>query len=184
MITNELVWTDNVYKIHGVTKATFKVSLENYLKLIHPDDKATFDQALKNAIEKKIPFGTSVRILTDNGIRWMTTSATIFYDKSGKALRMLGATSDITRQKQLDQEKSDFLSMASHELKTPLTSMKMFIDLLHRQLKSEEIDKPAYYVDRIRDQANRLSELTNDLLDVSRIETGKLKLQTGEIFHR
>lgn len=105
-----------------------------------------------------------------------------FSDKSPDDISTLKKQIDELKnnQKLLDQEKSDFLSMASHELKTPLTSMKMFIDLLTRQLRIEADDKPLYYLDRIKDQANRLSELTNDLLDVSRIETGKLKLNKEE----
>lgn len=79
---------------------------------------------------------------------------------------------DITHQKELEQQKDDFLSMASHELKTPITSLKMFIELLSKHRNSE---KTGYFIERIRDQANRLKELTNDLLDVSRIQTGKLR---------
>ncbi|CAN5166842.1 hypothetical protein BH09PAT1_BH09PAT1_4400 [soil metagenome] len=177
MQTNDLLWTDNVYTIHGVSKQTFHLSLENYLKLIHPGDLAIFEKTLQNSIENKSHFVVTVRVSSPEGQRWISTSAKIFYDK-GKAVRMLGATSDITKQRQLDQEKSDFLSMASHELKTPLTSMKMFIDLLARELTllDKTSIKPTYYAERIKDQANRLAELTNDLLDVSRIETGKLRL--------
>ncbi len=175
MTTDNLYWTDNVYKIHGVDKKAFKPNLKNYYKLIYPDDKKGFDAAVQNAIRDKKPFNHDMRIAGRDGTHWVTTSAIVFYDNKNMPTRMLGATSDITKQKQLDQEKSDFLSMASHELKTPLTSMKIFIDLLKRQqdLVSE---KDGYYIDRIKDQADRLAELTNDLLDVSRIETGKLKL--------
>lgn len=90
---------------------------------------------------------------------------------------MLGATSDVTKQKQLEQEKNDFLSMASHELKTPITSLKLFIDLLCREASKSDSEKIVTYAKRIQDQANRLMELTNDLLDVSKIETGKLLLK-------
>lgn len=176
MVSNKLLWTDNVYTIHGVSRDTFQVTLENYLKLIYPEDLPLFNQALKKSLKDKVPFSLSLRILTKDGIRWVATTARVFFDETGEAVRMLGATSDITRQKQLDQDKSDFLSMASHELKTPLTSMKMFIDLLNRQFEAGELDKNYYFLGRIKDQANRLSELINDLLDVSRIETGKLKL--------
>jgi len=175
MVNDKLYWTDNVYKIHGVDKESFRLTLKNYKELIHPDDKKNFEEAVLEAIRGKKAFNHDMRIVGKDGMHWISTSATVFYDKNNKPRRMLGATSDITKQKQLDQEKSDFLSMASHELKTPLTSMKIFIDLLKRQ-QTIDTEKGVYYVDRIKDQADRLGELTNDLLDVSRIETGKLKL--------
>jgi len=175
MVGDNLYWTENVYKIHGVEKSTFKSTFKNYMKLIHPDDKKSFGEAIQEVIREKKAFNHDMRIVGKNGIHWITTRATVFYDKDNNPIRMLGATSDITKQKQLDQEKSDFLSMASHELKTPLTSMKIFIDLFKRQ-QSINPEKGEYYMNRIKDQADRLAELTNDLLDVSRIETGKLKL--------
>jgi len=175
MVTDKIYWNDNVYKIHGIDKKTYTPTFSSYIKLIHPDDKRGFDEAIQKAIRDKKQFSYTMRLNGGNGLHWVSTTATVFYNNQNKPIRMLGATSDITKQKQLDQEKSDFLSMASHELKTPLTSMKIFIDLLKRQ-QSQQSEKGDYYVNRIKDQADRLGELTNDLLDVSRIETGKLRL--------
>ncbi len=174
---NILTWTDRVYDIHGVTKKNFKVTYENFSQLIHKEDKKSAQIKIQQSLKNKEPFEAEFRIVTPSGeIRWLTTRASISYDTDGKPLRMLGATSNITHQKQIEQDKSDFLSMASHELKTPLTSMKIFIELLDRHLALTDLEKPKYFIARIHDQANRLTELTNDLLDVSRIETGKLKL--------
>lgn len=171
-----LTWTDNLYSIHGVNKKKFDLNLDNFLKLIHPEDRSMFDDAIQKAISGKSTFDTQFRIVTSQGVeKWVSTKAVVTY-RGKKAIRMLGATLDISQQKQLEQDKNDFLSMASHELKTPLTSMKMFIDLLDRQLKKSDLETPIYYIKRIRDQADRLGELINDLLDVSRIETGKLRL--------
>jgi signal transduction histidine kinase len=67
--------------------------------------------------------------------------------------------------------------MASHELKTPVTSLKLFIELLTRELMPINSKKLESYITRIKHQSDRLAELTNDLLDVSRIQTGKLQLK-------
>lgn len=91
-----------------------------------------------------------------------------------KIIAVATTISDISQQKEIERQKDDFLSMASHELKTPITSLKMFVELLQKQLSIKNLDKASYFNARIRDQANRLKELTNDLLDVSRIQTGKL----------
>lgn len=174
---NKLTWTDNVYTIHDVSKNDFQVTYENFSKLIHPSDKEDAREKIMTSLKNKTPFQAEFRIITPKGeTRWVSTRASVTLDDKGNPIRMLGATSNITRQKQLDQEKSDFLSMASHELKTPLTSMKMFIELLNKHISRTDLEKPKYFVKRIIDQADRLTELTNDLLDVSRIETGKLRL--------
>ena len=64
--------------------------------------------------------------------------------------------------------------------KTPITSLKMFIDLQRQQLKEKNSGKAHYFNERIQDQANRLKELINDLLDVSSIQTNKLRFNKEE----
>jgi PAS domain S-box-containing protein len=114
----------------------------------------------------------------DGKIAYLQVSSSPIHNRKRKIIAAASIISDVTAQKDLERQKDDFLSMASHELKTPITSMKMFIDLLARQKNST---KSNYFVDRIRDQSNRLKELTNDLLDVSRIQTGKLRFNK-EVF--
>lgn len=174
---NILSWTENVYKIHGVSPKTFLVNFENFSRLIHPDDQEHVQRCIRESVEGDAPFQIEFRIITPAGdTRWIHTSAQIMHDREGNAARMLGATMDITARKELEQEKSDFLSMASHELKTPLTSLKIFVDLLESHMPQDSKTKMEYYLYRITEQMNRLGDLINDLLDVSRIETGKLKL--------
>lgn len=175
---NLLTWTDQVYKIHRVSKANFKPTVKNLLDLIYKEDREVVKEAIDQSLNNRTPYEINFRINTKDGqIRWVSTRAVVFCDSHGKPTRMLGATSDVTKQKQLEQEKNDFLSMASHELKTPITSLKLFIDLLCREASKSDSEKIVTYAKRIQDQANRLMELTNDLLDVSKIETGKLLLK-------
>ena len=71
------------------------------------------------------------------------------------------------------KRKDEFMSIASHELKTPLASMKAYVQLLGRSLEKDNLAKP--YVDRTLVQINKLNNLIVDLLDTSRIENGKMK---------
>lgn len=80
----------------------------------------------------------------------------------------------------MNKQKDNFISMASHELKTPLTSMSVYVDVLSRQLKNEN-SKSVSYLGKIKTQVERLNMLVNDLLDMSRIRTGKLVLHREEI---
>ena len=86
----------------------------------------------------------------------------------------IGFVLDISERKALDQRKDEFISMASHELKTPLTSLKGFLTLLQRRLRTEEHEKELYYLTRMNDQVEKLTKLINDLLDLSKMQTGQL----------
>lgn len=172
-----LTWTENVYKIHGVSPKHFSVNFESFINLIHPQDRGQVLKAVEESVQGTAPFMVEFRIITPKGdTRWIYTSARLMRNARGEAERMLGATIDITDRKELEQEKSDFMSMASHELKTPLTSIQIFVNLLESHLPEDSKEKVGYYLYRITEQMHRLADLINDLLDVSRIETGKLRL--------
>lgn len=88
---------------------------------------------------------------------------------------------DISREAQDDRAKSEFISNVSHELRTPMTSINGYATLLRQEAVGPLGEKQKYFLDIIRRNANRLSLLINDLLDVSRIESGKVKLVLKEV---
>jgi PAS domain S-box-containing protein len=83
---------------------------------------------------------------------------------------------DITERKELEQRKDDFIAIASHELKTPITSLKGFIQLLRKRLEKQVIKEPLAYLSPMEAQINKLTKLTADLLDVTKIQSGRLVL--------
>jgi len=84
---------------------------------------------------------------------------------------------DISERKELEQRKDDFISIASHELKTPITSMKVFTQILARRFEMKEDTQTLGLVNKVDIQLNKLIVLISDLLDVSRIHAGKLELR-------
>jgi signal transduction histidine kinase len=80
------------------------------------------------------------------------------------------------RLRELDELKSDFLGNVSHELRTPLASIKGYIDNLLDGVAGALADKPRRYLGRVRDNTDRLSRMVSDLLDLTRIEAGKIEL--------
>ena len=86
----------------------------------------------------------------------------------------MGFVLDISASKELDKRKDEFISMASHELKTPVTSLKGFLGLLQRRLTLQRDEKALHYLARMDAQVNRLTKLINDLLDLSKMQTGQL----------
>jgi signal transduction histidine kinase len=99
--------------------------------------------------------------------------------KEGEVVKWVGTFTDIEEQKQASKRKDEFLSIASHELKTPLTSIKAYVQLLDDILVEDF--KTKVFVDRALLQVNKLDGLINDLLDISKIENGKLKFDFTEI---
>ena len=108
-------------------------------------------------------------------------NATPIFGETGKVIAAALIFSDITQQKEMEQRKDDFVNMASHELKTPLTTMKIYSDLLGRKKKQyDKQDKKI--VQNIQLQIQRLQQVVNDLLDVSRLQTGKLGLSKENFY--
>ncbi len=87
--------------------------------------------------------------------------------------KWVGTFTDIEDQKQAVKRKDEFISIASHELKTPLTTIKAYVQLLDRSIGVE--DPTRTYVERALVQVQKLDNLIVDLLDLSKIESGKLK---------
>jgi signal transduction histidine kinase len=83
---------------------------------------------------------------------------------------------DITKEVEVDRMKSEFVSTVSHELRTPMTSIKGYADLILMGAAGPMTDPQNRYMQVIKSNADRLSMLVNDLLDISRIETGKTEL--------
>jgi signal transduction histidine kinase/chemotaxis receptor (MCP) glutamine deamidase CheD len=83
---------------------------------------------------------------------------------------------DITHLKEIDRMKTEFVSVASHQLRTPLTSIKLFAEMLLEEGK-DLVPEQREYLNNIHESTNRMVKLVNDLLNVSRIETGRLKIE-------
>lgn len=90
--------------------------------------------------------------------------------------RILIAIEDITEKKEIDRRKDDFLSIASHELKTPLTTIKGLIQLLQRMVPDSSPEKYITTLDKVSVYVDRLNILISDLLDTSKIQSGNIEL--------
>ena len=99
------------------------------------------------------------------------------YEQSRALNEMQSALrAEIEFRKEAERKKDEFISIASHELKTPMTSIKGYIQLLERSLDKNDIETVRKRIHKVQNQVEKLNLLIADLLDISKIEGGKLKL--------
>jgi PAS domain S-box-containing protein len=182
LITNQIEWTDKIYEIHDIPKNKAIGGVQEYINYIYPEDRERVKKAIEEALNGVRPYEIEFRIITPRGeTRWLSTSAHIIRDGE-KPIRMLGATTDISRRKQLEIQKDEFLGIASHELKTPVTSLKAYEQVLHSRFKRQGDEESASMLLKMDGQINKLTSLIHDLLDVNKIEGGRLQFH-HEIFN-
>ncbi|MBA3550858.1 PAS domain-containing sensor histidine kinase [Patescibacteria group bacterium] len=114
--------------------------------------------------------------LPDGSIKWMLSKSDIFFDGENIPSRMIGVNIDITDRKNLEHQKDVFIGIASHELRTPVTSLKLFSNIIINQARLEQKEQVLKSAQIIKSQTDRLMRLVDDLLDVSKIQAGKLEL--------
>lgn len=176
-------WSERVYEIHGVKPGEFSGKVEDFTRLIHPEDQTRVSQAIRNALEHRAPYDIEFRVVHPNGeIHWITTTAQVLYDSEYKPIRMLGATTDITEQKriaeQLKQQTEDlarsnadlerFAFAASHDLQEPLRTITIYSQLLGRKYKGELDAEASQFLNFIIGGTERMRLLVTDLLSYSR----------------
>ncbi|MDQ6755884.1 MAG: PAS domain-containing sensor histidine kinase [Bacteroidota bacterium] len=129
----------------------------------------------KNSINTGQPFEMVFPLLgADKKLRPFLTRIIPIKDEDGKVLKWLGTNTDIEKQKEVERMKDDFLSIASHELKTPVTTIKAYAHIAESLVEKSGDMKTAGIMKNMNTQVNRLTHLIENLLDVSKIETGKL----------
>lgn len=112
--------------------------------------------------------------------RWFNSTYKPLKDSNGEVYAIIHASMDVTKQVQLQQQKDEFLGIASHELKTPVTSIKAYAQVLERMIRNEGDEKKANMVRKMDQQLNRLTGLIGDLLDVTKIQSGKMTFNPVE----
>jgi len=162
------------------------VDLELFLEMIYPDDRKRVEETIARSIDPRSAgnYDIEYRIVRQDGIRWVKEKGKVSFNghyPDRVPIRFVGTVIDITDEKHTEEElrqavraKDEFLATLSHELRTPLTAIHGWASLLHTgKVKPAEITKAYEVIER---NVKAQTQLVDDLLNVSRIVLGKVKL--------
>lgn len=148
---------------------------KDFTRHIIEDDIAVYKSAFESALQSG-NMVCEVRIQSAQGtLKWIRVRGIIIKDESHIPVKSIGITVDITEKKHQENQKDEFISIVSHELKTPITSIKAYTQILQRELNKLENAKVSEMFSRLDSQVNKLTGIIYDLLDVTRIEGGQVQ---------
>lgn len=142
--------------------------------VVHPDDYDKITEAWVKSLNTGNFYAFDARLKSKEGeYRWHAVKGEPVLDKENKIVKWVGAFTDIHDQKIREEKKDEFISIASHEMKTPLTTAKAYLQMLEEMLNDSDEDANLF-AKKASQSVNRLNELIGELLDVSKIQLGKL----------
>ena len=195
--STNIQWSDQIYKIFGVSRDEFTPTLDNANDLLHKRDIGRMMQAFQRAIIEQNNYDMDFRVVREDGtIRYVRCEGRCELDSDGDAIALYGIMQDVTDQTEHEMQlrhakdsaeqayaaKSRFLANMSHELRTPLNAIIGFSDMIQRQMLGPlGSEKYVDYATSIKDSGEHLLDLITDILDMSKIEAGKYELDLDDI---
>lgn len=179
--TNELTYSDNLFRLLGCEPQSFKPSVENYIKFVHPDDRHIVAENIENIDKSGISDPCSYRIIRKDGEMRYIMSVGKFIIENNRKIH-IGIGKDITEQyrsnvaleernRELEQsikELESFNQVASHDLQEPLRKIQTFISRLNEKERANISETGKEYLSKIESSANNMRMLIDDLLLFSR----------------
>jgi PAS domain S-box-containing protein len=188
-------WDDQMFHLRGLSPRSGVLSREARMAMVHPDDLPRVLDSRPKSEVGTLPTSYEFRWkLPDGGWRWLASRSALVYDDAGAAARRVGVNWDITESKEAElarqqtalaereiQAKSQFLSRMSHELRTPLNAVLGFTQLLQIEARQSARAEQIAKLGHIRAAGDHLLSLINDVLDLSGLESGELKLSPQRV---
>ena len=195
---NALIWDDFLHPLFGLPPKTFPGRYEDFLALVHPADRERVTREAADAVEHDAPYDTEYRVVwPDRTERALASRGKVFRDSPGTPLRLTGVSWDITERRRGEEQrrkneelveqyrrvqeanrlKSEFLANMSHELRTPLNAIIGFAELMHDGKVGAVTADQQEYLDDILTSSRHLLQLINDVLDLSKVEAGKMEFR-------
>jgi PAS domain S-box-containing protein len=192
MITQKTSWSDNYLDIIGFKSTEVEPTFELFKRRIHPDDAHFLDKNLDIIMKDKIPSSLELRLIQPDGtFKWIQNNISPVIEDD-RVIKLKGAIIDITERKQAEFElikakekaeendrlKSSFLSNMSHEIRTPMNGILGFTELLKEP--NLTIDEQMDFIQTIQISGARMLNTINNIVDVSKIESGLINIDIKE----
>jgi len=186
LLTSAVEWSDNLARMHGLPEETFDGTFASYEREIHPDDRSRVFASVERAMAEGVPHEVEYRIVAPDGtVRWVEGKGRVEYAQD-RPVRMTGVCMMVTRRKEAElarlaaveeasRLKDEFLATLSHELRTPLNAILGWVQLL--EVGTLPPDRVRHAIEVIARNAKLQGQLIEDILDVSRIISGKLDIE-------
>ena len=183
-------WDAQMFNLRGLEPREKAPSRAERLALVHPDDVALVLDSVAGTAAAQLPAAYEFRVrLPDGSYRWLASRSADVLDDAGRPVRRVGVNWDITENKNAElarqqaalaereiQAKSQFLSRMSHELRTPLNAVLGFTQLLQIEARQSAQTAQLTKLEHIRAAGDHLLSLINDVLDLSGLEAGEVRL--------
>jgi len=185
-------WDEQMWRLRGLLPRAQPLSADERMAIIHPDDRPALQRRLDAALDDDVPTNYEFRVvLPDGRVRWLASRSTAVRDEQGRVVRRIGVNWDVTDTRTADavrqereialresQAKSKFLARMSHELRTPLNAVLGFAQLLLAEDNGPDTAAAARRrrLEHIRAAGQHLLELINDVLDLSSLEGGEIRI--------
>jgi two-component system sensor histidine kinase VicK len=156
-----------------------EMTYESVMNQVSANYKAKVIKAAELVIKEGLVFDMEYTIVKHNDgmLRWVKSTGKHYKTEADSYGHFSGTILDITEEKEDDIRKDDFIGMVSHEMKTPLTSLKGFVQLLQLKAKKTDDSLVKSILDKADKQITKMTRMINGFLNVSRLESGKIHIE-------
>lgn len=163
-----------IEKMTGYKMKRWITEPDFWLTIAHPEDRVMAEKLAEEQYGSGSGGVNLYRwIRKDGRVIWAEAYSSVIKNKSGKPMGSRGVTMDVTPRMEFEKRRDEFFGMISHELNTPVTTIKMFIQIL-QNLSGLDIGRLNKYLGRMETQVDRVIRLIKELLDIANIEKGKI----------
>lgn len=176
------LWSEEMYNLFEMAPRRRPPTIEAIIGLTYEKDLKDVQQRWQEAVKRPGRFSFSFRTLVPSGkLKYLRVEGSTTLAAENKLRFLKGVMHDVTKEAEVDKAKSEFVSLASHQLKTPLTSLRWTMEGLLSGVAGVLTPEQSKHISSVLQSSNRMIEMVNDLLNVSRIENDTLRVQPEDI---